>query len=57
VATLAVWNCWAMALIFFEFPHDLEGLLDSLGVGLPLKLITLRAPRGHISPEAKHNRQ
>jgi len=37
-----------MALIFFEFPHDLDSLLDSLGVGLPLNLITLCAPHRYI---------
>ena len=38
-----------MALFFLEFPHDLDGLLDSLGVGLPLNLITLYGPHRYIT--------
>jgi len=38
-----------MALILFEFSHNLDGLLDFVGVGLPLNLINLLAPCGYIT--------
>jgi len=46
-----------VALIFFEFPHDLDSLLDSLGVGLSLNLITLHAPHGYIRNEKRRKKE
>jgi len=37
-----------MALIFYEFSHNLNGLLDFLGVGLPLNFLTLIVSHGYV---------